>query len=172
MCKLSGLQNPGLPAGYWITALFDGRIFMRQYELAIRIAQIHHLLDEHKYKKALAVVRTLDMKQIKSPSDISAIADVFAKTEQYDSAKAAYLKIYNKSKTRRVLNRLIYLAIRTHEIEDAEKYYQEFIKMYPGTRDVLILRYRIDKAAGVPIGRLIEILEELKEEEYIEEWAY
>ena len=48
MCKLSGLQNPGLPAGYWITALFDGRIFMRQYELAIRIAQIHHLLDEHK----------------------------------------------------------------------------------------------------------------------------
>ena len=98
MCKLSGLQNPGLPAGYWITALFDGRIFMRQYELAIRIAQIHHLLDEHKYKKALAVVRTLDMKQIKSPSDISAIADVFAKTEQYDSAKAAYLKIYNKSR--------------------------------------------------------------------------
>lgn len=39
---------------------------MRQYELAIRIAQIHHLLDEHKYKKALSVVRTLDMKQIKS----------------------------------------------------------------------------------------------------------
>lgn len=145
---------------------------MRQYEFAIRIAQIHHLLDERKYKKALAVVRTLDMKQVKSVSDLSAIADVFAKTEQYDSAKETYLKIYNKSKTRRIVYRLAYLAIRTKNIDEAEKYYQEYLQMNPGTRDIIILRYRIDKAAGVPVGRLIEILEELKEEEYIEEWAY
>ncbi len=145
---------------------------MRQYELAIRVAQIHHLTDERKYKKALAVIRTLDMRQIKSLSDLSAIAEVYTKTEQFDAAKATYLRIYRKSRTRRILYKLIYLAIRTNELEEAEGYYQEFVSMAPSERDTLILRYRIDKASGVPIGQLIEILESLKEEEYIEEWAY
>ncbi len=44
--------------------------------------------------------------------------------------------------------------------------------MNPNNRDALILRYRIDKAAGVPISQLIDTLKSLKEEEYIEEWAY
>lgn len=145
---------------------------MRQYEFAIRIAQIHHLVEERKYKKALAVIRTLDMRQVKSISDLTIIADVFARTEQFDSAKEAYLKIYSKSKTRRVVYRLISISIRTKELDDAERYYNEFVQMGPSTRDIIILRYRIDKAAGVHIGKLVEILEELKEEEYIEEWAY
>ena len=82
-------------SGSTLPVLLMGDI-MRQYEFSIRIAQIHHLLDERKYKKALAVVRTIDLKQVKSLSDLSVIADVFAKTEQFDSAKDAYLKIYNK----------------------------------------------------------------------------
>ena len=95
---------------------------MRQYEFAIRIAQIHHLVEERKFKKALAVIRTLDMKQVKSISDLTIIADVFARTEQFDSAREAYLKIYNKSKTRRVVYRLVTISIRTKELGDAEKY--------------------------------------------------
>lgn len=145
---------------------------MRQYEFAIRIAQIHHLVEERKFKKALAVIRTLDMKKVKNVSDLTIIADVFAKTEQFDSAREAYLKIYNESKTRRIVQKLIIISIRTKKLGDAERYYQEFIKMKPGTVDAIILRYRIDKAAGVHIGKLVETLEELKEEEYIEEWAY
>lgn len=145
---------------------------MRQYELTIRIAQIHHLIEVRKYKKALAVVKTLDMRQVKGISDLSAIAEVYTKTEQFDAAKNTYLRIYKKSRTRRVLYRLIYLAIRTNALDEAEGYYQEFVAMSSSQRDALILRYRIDKASGAPIGQLIEILESLKEEEYIEEWAY
>lgn len=145
---------------------------MRQYELAIRIAQVHHLVDERKYKKALAVIQTLDMRQVRSLSDLKVFAEVYTRTDQYEAAKATYLRIYRRSKTRRVLYRLIYLSIRTNALDDAESYYQEFVRMNPNARDALILRYRIDKAAGVPIGQLIEILQELKQEEYIEEWAY
>ena len=145
---------------------------MRQYELAIRIAQIHHLVDERKYKKALAVIQTLDMRQIKSLSDLKVFAEVYTRTEQFDAAKATYLRIYRKSRTRRVLHRLIYLSIRTNAIEDAEAYYAEYVHMHPSERDALILRYRIDKTKGVPIGELIHILQALKQEEYIEEWAY
>jgi len=145
---------------------------MRQYELAIRIAQIHHLVDERKYKKALAVVQTLDVKQVRSVSDLKVFAEVYTRTERYAEAKEIYLKICHTSKNRRVLHRLAYLSIRTNSLEDAEVFYQEYLRMNPSTRDALILRYRIDKAAGVPIGKLIEILQDLKQEEYIEEWAY
>ena len=145
---------------------------MRQYELTIRIAQIHHLIEVRKYIKALAVVKTLDMRQVKGISDLSAIAEVYTKTEQFDAAKNTYLRIYKKSRTRRVLYRLIYLAIRTNALDEAEGYYQEFVAMSSSQRDSLILRYRIDKASGASVGQLIGILESLKEEEYIEEWAY
>lgn len=145
---------------------------MRQYEIAIRIAQVHHLADERKYKKALAVIQTLDMRQVRNVSDLKVFAEVYTRTEQFDAAKATYLRIYKKSRTRRVLYRLIYLAIRTNNLQEAEGFYHEFVRMNPNNRDALILRYRIDKAAGVPIGQLIDILKALKEEEYIEEWAY
>ena len=45
-----------------------------------------------KYKKALAVVKTLDMRQVKGISDLSAIAEVYTKTEQFDAAKNTYLR--------------------------------------------------------------------------------
>ena len=145
---------------------------MKQYELAIRIAQIHHLVDERKYKKALAVIQTLDMHQVRALSDLKVFAEVYTKTEQYDAAKATYLRIYRRSRTKRILYRLIYLSIRTNSLTEAESYYQEFVRMNPNVRDSLILRYRIDKAAGAPAEQLIEILQQLKREEYIEEWAY
>lgn len=145
---------------------------MRQYEVAIRIAQVHHLADERKYRKALAVIQTLDMRQVRNVSDLKVFAEVYTRTEQLDAAKATYLRIYKKSRTRRILYRLIYLAIRTNDLEEAEKYYTEFVRMNPSDRDALILRYRIDKAAGVQISQLIDTLKALKEEEYIEEWAY
>lgn len=59
-----------------------------------------------------------------------------------------------------MLHRLIYLSIRTNALDDAEAYYQEYVRMHPSQRDALILRYRIEKAKGVPIGELIEILQE------------
>ena len=70
---------------------------MRQYELTIRIAQIHHLIEVRKYKKALAVVKTLDMRQVKGISDLSAIAEVYTKTEQFDAAKNTYLEKPHKT---------------------------------------------------------------------------
>lgn len=145
---------------------------MRQYETAIRIAQVHHLADERKYKKALTVIQTLDMRQVRNVSDLKVFAEVYIRTEQFSEAKATYLKIYKKSRTRRILYRLIYLAIRTNDLGEAEKYYTEFLHMNPNERDALIVRYRIDKASGVPIGKMIDTLKRLKEEEYIEEWAY
>lgn len=145
---------------------------MGKYDVTIKLTQIQKLVEERKYKKAAAVLETIDVRQVRTKADLNTIAEVYVKTEQFSAAKAIYLRLYKKRRTKRILYRLIYLAIRTNELEEAENFYEEFLGLSHSTRDNLILRYRIDKAKGVPISQLIETLEILKDEEYVEEWAY
>ena len=145
---------------------------MSKYEINLKVGQIQRLVEEKKYKKAAAVLSTIDVRQVRSRADLHTFAEIYMKTEQFAAAKAIYLRLYKKNRTRRILYRLIYLAIRTNELEEAESFYNEFLGISNSTRDNLILRYRIDKSKGVPISQLIDTLEVLKEEEYIEEWAY
>ena len=60
----------------------------------------------------------------------------------------------------------------TNNLDEAERFYEEFQDLNHSEQESLILRYRIDKAKGAPFNRLIETLERLKEEDYVEEWAY
>lgn len=145
---------------------------MSKYEMTIKLAQIQKLVEERKYKKAAAVLGTIDIRQVKSQSDLQNFAEIYVKTEQFEAAQAIYLRLYKKNHSKRILNRLLFLAIRTNHMEDAESFYEEYLSLSHSTRDNLIMRYRIDKAKGAPISQLIETLEYLKEEEYVEEWAY
>ena len=145
---------------------------MSKYKTKVKIAQIQSLVEEKKYKKAAALLATLDVMQVRSRADLHTFAEVYMKTEQYEAAKATYLRLYKKNRSKRVLHRLIYLAIRTNERDEAEEYYIEFLGLSTNQRENLILRYRIDKAKGAPVSRLIETLQDLKKVEYIEEWAY
>ena len=145
---------------------------MSKYEMAVRISQIQNLVEERKYRKAAAVLSTIDVRQVKSQSELQTFAEVYVKTEQFEAAKAIYLRIYKRNRNKKVLYRLIYLAIRTNHLEEAEEFYEEFQNLNHSEQESLILRYRIDKAKGASFNRLIETLERLKEEDYVEEWAY
>lgn len=145
---------------------------MSKYEMAVRISQIQKLVEERKYKKAAAVLATIDVRQVKSQAELQTFAEVYVKSEQFEAAKAIYLRLYQKNQSKKVLYRLIYLAIRTNHLDEAEGFYEEFLKHNHSEQESLVLRYRIDKAKGVSFNRLIETLEKLKEEDYVEEWAY
>ena len=61
------------------------------------------------------------------------------------------------------------MCIRDREARD---YYQEFVEIAPHDNLKYVLRYEISKAEGADLQTLIGILEELKEQEYSEEWAF
>lgn len=147
-------------------------IFMSKYEFTVKVSQIQKLVEERKYRKAAAVLGTIDVRQVKNPSDLQTFAEVYVKTEQFEAAKAIYLRLYKRNRNKKILYRLIYLAIRTNHLDEAEDFYEEFLDLNHSEQEGLILRYRIDKAKGAPFNRLIETLEKLKEEDYVEEWAY
>lgn len=145
---------------------------MSRYEDAVRLAQVRQLVGERKYNKAAGLLRTINTKQIKSVADMRASAKAFSEVGQYTTAKELYLRLYKKEKDKLYLQQLVYVCIKSKEFDEAEKYYQQFTEVSRSRRDSLILHYRIRKAAGADVNELISILEELKSEEYLEEWAY
>ena len=144
---------------------------MGKYENMMKCAQIRTYANEKQYNNAHDVLKTLNVNHITAIADLNTIADVYIQLKKYSEAKDVYLKLYDKIQTRRVLYQLVYLSIKCEEMEDAEAFLEDYKKI-DKTVDHIILRYYIDKAKGLDRKVLIGHLQQLKREEYIEEWAY
>jgi hypothetical protein len=145
---------------------------MEKYENIIKIEEIRKLVEDNQYIKALKILETMDIHKIKSLTDLSILADVLTQNERYDVAMELLTRIYAKTKTRRVLYQLVDLSIKCGKVEEAEDYLERYIKVAPQDSYRYIFRYCIDKLSGEANEVLIASLEQLKEYEYIEMWAY
>lgn len=145
---------------------------MGKYSNMMKCAQVRSLVNEKQFEKALDIIEEINIEKINTITDLNIIAEVFKKFERYEDAREIYLRLYDRIQTRRVIYQLIYLSVKCNNIDDAEEFYKEYMELDAGSCDSIILRYYIDKAKGADRKILIESLEKLKEEEYIEEWAY
>ncbi len=145
---------------------------MSRYEDRLKIDQLGNFLEEGKHDKALEIVQEFDQDKIKETPELKLFAEVYSANGMYTKARDIYRTIYERISTRRILYKLIMLCIRCDSLSEAESLYQEYITKDKKSVDRLTLRYRIDKAGGADTEVLIKDLEAIKEEEYIEEWAY
>ncbi|MFV0341788.1 MAG: hypothetical protein ACK5JH_02695 [Anaerocolumna sp.] len=145
---------------------------MERYENIVKIEEIRRLIDENLYTKAAMVLDTMDINRIKSLTDLSIIADVLTQNDRYEEAMEILLKIYHKSKTRRVVYQLVDISIRIEDLDLANEYLRLYIKLAPTDSHRFIFRYCIDKINQEPYEILLDSLEQLKEYEYSETWAY
>jgi tetratricopeptide (TPR) repeat protein len=145
---------------------------MERYDNIVKIEEMRKLADVNQYEKAMKILETMDTGKIKALTDLSFIADVYMQNERYEEAMAVLTKVYGKTKTRRVLYQLVDLAIKRGNAEEAEDYLERYIKAAPQDSSRFIFRYCIDKLNGEPYEVLIAALEQLKEYEYYEMWAY
>ncbi len=145
---------------------------MEKYKTIVQIEKIKKCLEEGKCTEALEVAEKVDKKRIKNVSDLGIVAESYFQNQRYETAKELFLRIYEKSRSRRVVAQLVHLSIRLEEINEAEDYLEEFIEIAPLDFYQYIFRYSIDKLKKMPLVKLIEDLEELKKAEYIESWAY
>jgi len=145
---------------------------MGRYDTAVRCAQIRNLVEENQYLKAMEEIEDMDYEQIPTISDLYLFADVFLRAEKMDAAKELYYIAYHRTASRPALYRLLMLAIRMGDIEEAKELYLTYEIIAGITLDTYELRYRLAKASGEPREKLIDILEQLKKDEYTEEWGY
>ncbi|ROR31946.1 hypothetical protein EDD66_101567 [Mobilisporobacter senegalensis] len=138
----------------------------------LKMTEIKKLVNEDQYEEALDVLNTIDISKFKTVKDLSLFAFIYEKNKHYMEAKNILLEIYNKNKTRRVIHYLVTIFIKMKYLEEAEKFYKEYLIIAPDDIDRFVLKYRLDKAANKPYDQLIKDLEELKVQEYMEEWSY
>ena len=145
---------------------------MKKYKLIVQIEKIKKYLEQGKLQEACHLADEVDPKKLKSMSDLSIIAECYFQNKRYLEAKELFEQIYDTIKTRRILAQLVHLSIKLNDIIEANYYLEEFLKIAPEDFYQHIFRYSIDKMMKKPLEVLIKDLENLREVEYIESWAY
>ena len=146
---------------------------MDKYEYKLKLDQMKSLTAEGKYEEAAEIADTINWHKIKNINALVKVGEIYEKVGRYDESKDVLLTAYDKSPIgRMIIYRLAEVAVRRKSFDEAKEYYQEFVEIAPHDNLKYVLKYEISKAQGADIGTLIGILEELKEQEYSEEWAY
>lgn len=128
---------------------------------------------EGNYHMAEEIADSINWKRVRNANSLIKAGEVYETAERYDDAKEMFLLAYERSPIgRTIVYRLAELAIHVGNYDEAMEYYEEFVEMAPNDSLKFVLKYKIYKAKGESLAEQIQILEDLKEQEYIEEWAY
>ena len=146
---------------------------MDKYEYTLRLDQMKSRFAEEKYEEAAEIADTINWNKVKNVNGLVKAGEVYEKVQRYEDSRDVLLMAYDRSPIgRMIIYRLAEVSIKMEDFQAAQDYYDEFVEIAPHDTLKYVLRYDIKKAQGAPYSDLISILEELKDQEYTEEWAY
>lgn len=146
---------------------------MDKYEYNLKLDQIKALSAEEGYMSAAEIADSINWNKIKNVNTLVKIGEIYEEAERYQDARDILLMAYDRSPIgRMIIYRLAEVAIKMGDYDAATEYYDEFVEIAPHDDMKYVLRYAIKKGQGASFDELITILEEYKDEEYTEEWAY
>lgn len=146
---------------------------MDKYEYKLKLDEIKNLMAKKQYTEAAEIADSINWRKVRNVNALMKAGDIYAQIGRYDEAKEILLMAYDRSPIgRMIIYKLTEIAIKTKEFDEAQEYYDEFVEIAPHDNLKYILRYEMNKAKGAGLDVLIQILEELKEQEYTEKWAF
>lgn len=146
---------------------------MDKYEYKLKLDQMKALAAEGDYMTAAEIADSINWKKVRNVNLLVRAGDVYTKQGRYDDAREVLIMACGRSPLgRMIIYRLAKLAIKMKNFEEAEERYDDFVEIAPHDNLKYVLRYKICKAKGTDLATQIRILEEYKEVEYTEEWAY
>ncbi len=146
---------------------------MDKYEYKLKLDEIKSLASEKRFEEAAVIVDTINWRKVRNVNSLVKAGEIYAQVGRYEEGKEILLMAYDRSPIgRMIIYRLAEIAIKQKSFDEAQEYYDEFVEIAPHDNLKYVLRYEINKAKGSGIDVLIGILEELKEQEYTERWAF
>lgn len=146
---------------------------MDKYEFNLKIDQIKKLVKQKDYAEAARIADEFEEYKIKDNKILTLFADVYEGSGHYEKAKEMLTEAYERvSLGRQISYRLVKLSIKSGQLDEAEEYYEEYVKMAPKDRSKYLLQYHIGKAKGKPIEERIEILKRYLDDEMDEKWSF
>lgn len=146
---------------------------MDKYEYKLKLDEIEMLAGEKNYAAAAEIADTINWRKVRNVNSLMLVGEVYQQTGRYEDSKELLLMAYDRSPIgKKIIYRLAEIAIDAGALEEAQEYYDEFVEIAPHDTLKYVLRYRMSQAKGESFSAQIAILDELKEQEYTEEWAF
>ena len=146
---------------------------MDKYEYQAKLEEIKKLVDKEEYEEAAAIADTIEWKRVRSVRTLCLVSEIYEIVGRAEDSKNILYRAYRRSPgSRQILYRLTEACVQTQDFDDAVEYYTEYVNLAPHDNNRYILKYEIYKGRGSSIEEQIKVLEELKSQEYTEQWAY
>ena len=137
------------------------------------LEEIKLYIEEENYEAAAEAADRISVNRVKTASEFNLLGKAYKKNEDYLQAKEMFEHSYAERCSRVTLLDLMDCCLETGELEEAEKWFDEYHRISPEDKATLyVYRYKIEKRKGREKRLLLTILEELKAVEYLEEYAY
>ena len=146
---------------------------MDKAEYQQKLEELTALVQKEDFQGALPIVEEIDWKRVKSIRTLSMVADVYEANKDYKAEKRILQIAYSRSSIGRgILYRLVEVCLALGETEEADRYFREFAQIAQNDNSRYILQYKLYKAKRAPLEAQIAVLEEYRDREYTEQWAY
>lgn len=146
---------------------------MDKYEYQAKLEEMKKLIDKEEYEEAVAIADTIEWKRVRSVRTLCLVSEIYEIVGRAEDSKNILYRAYRRSpSSRQILYRLTEACVQTQDFDDAVEYYTEYVNLAPHDNNKYILKYEIYKGRGSSVEEQIQVLEELKSQEYTEQWAY
>ena len=146
---------------------------MDKQEYKIRSEEIRILVEEKNYREAADIADTIDWRRVKSIKMLCTVSDIYKMVRRYEDSKTILEMAYEKRPgSRMIVFALTELCLKLGDVVNAWEYCKEFCRVAPDDSRRYILLYKVYAAQEVSLEEQIEVLEKLKEEEFIDRWVY
>jgi len=142
-------------------------------EYKVKSEQMLELMERGAFSKAAKLADSIEWSKVRNISMLSSVSEIYEKNQELEKSYRILSIAYQRSDgSRKIIYRLCTLALKTGNLDEALDFYDDFMEIAPKDPNQYILRYQILRARKAPVKDQIEALENYKQEEYIEEWAY
>lgn len=147
---------------------------MDKYEFNLKVEQLNKLVKSGDYKAAMRITDTIDWRRVHKADLLATVSEVYEKNNEYKEAREILLLSYDRAPVgKRVLYKLVMLAIKEGDISEAQEYYKEYTDISPQDSRKYLMEYHIANAKGESIDKKIRILEKYNDiEKTDEKWKF
>lgn len=146
---------------------------MDKNEFKTKYDEIKQLIKEGRTDEALDIVESTNWRKVHNVNALVKASEVCEEAGRLEEARELLYMAHGRSPIgRMIIYHLAILCVKLGDLDEAKEFYDEFVEIAPHDSLKYIIKYQINKAKGADYTTLIGILEELKEHDFLEEWAY
>lgn len=146
---------------------------MDKVEFKTKYEEMKTLVAQGKGEEAMDLVDSINWRKIHNVNALVKASEICVQAGRLDEAKELLYMAHERSPIgRMIIYHLAMLCVKMGDLEEAKEFYEAFVEIAPHDSLKYVLKYHLSKEKGADDTTLIAILEELKDHDLTEEWAY